>query len=247
MRPAPPLVRGNPRGICRSQRINRTGRGCSGSGRLSGGFTLIELLVVIAVVAILAGLVAGGIGHMRSRSQDVRCIAKLRNLSGMFNLYAVENDNYYPAVRLNDPTEANPAGDSWMMAMQRFMNFKFPEANTDSYLECPTARQLFPGGRARRTYAMNHAGTGNNTIRVRPADMRLPSQTILLVDGAYNAGDGSGDSFSSVGISDYSRNIDWRHNDGTHALFYDGHVDNIHRDDTERLERFLLNYMQRAN
>lgn len=223
------------------------GRAAAGARpwRKKRGFTLIELLVVIAVVAVLLTLVVGVISQVRVRSQGVRCMAKLRNVSGMFSLYALENDNYYPAVRQNNATEDLPQGESWMMVLQKFMNFKFPDANTDSYLECPTARETFPGQRARRTYAMNHAGTGNNTVPIRPDDLQMPGQTILLVDGSYNAGDGSGDSFSSVGISDYSRNIDWRHHGGTNALFYDGHVENIHHSETERLETLLLNYMKR--
>lgn len=210
------------------------------------GFTLIELLVSIAVVTILATFVVGGIDRLRTRSADLKCVSKLRSLGGMFHLYSLENDRYYPAVRMNNATDANPSGESWMMVIQNFMQLRFPRENQDSFLECPAARQQFPGGVARRNYAMNHAGTGNNTVPIRPEELLYPAQTVLLVDSAYNPGTaGTGDSFSSVGISDYQRNIDWRHSGGANVLFYDGHVENIPRADTEYLERILLNYIQR--
>lgn len=215
-------------------------------GSRAGGFTLVELLVSIVVVTILTTLAIGSIERLRSRSTDLKCVSKMRSLSGMFQLYALENDLYYPAVRMNNATETNPAGESWMMVIQNFMQIRFPKENQDSFLECPSAREQFPGGIARRNYAMNHAGTGNNTVPIRPDELRLPAQTVLLVDSAYNPGmAGSGDSFSSVGISDYPKNIDWRHSGGTHVLFYDGHVENVARADTVYLERILLNYMQR--
>jgi prepilin-type N-terminal cleavage/methylation domain-containing protein len=67
----------------------------AGPGR---GFTLIELLVVIAIIAILAAILFPVFAKAREKARQTACINNLRQLGKALNMYADQNDDYYPAA-----------------------------------------------------------------------------------------------------------------------------------------------------
>jgi prepilin-type N-terminal cleavage/methylation domain-containing protein/prepilin-type processing-associated H-X9-DG protein len=69
--------------------------------KLRRSFTLIELLVVIAIIAVLVALLLPALKQARNLAQAVVCGSQLRQNGQAFELYGLENNNYFPpAYRL---------------------------------------------------------------------------------------------------------------------------------------------------
>ena len=60
------------------------------------GFTLVELLIVIAIIGVLGGIVIGSISFSRSKAQDGRRAADMREIQIALALYYDVN-KVYPA------------------------------------------------------------------------------------------------------------------------------------------------------
>src|SRR5688500_5180281 len=65
-------------------------------GRVAPGFTLIELLVVIAIIAVLATLLARGLGPAKERGRRAQCIGNERQFIMAALVYAHDHNNLLP-------------------------------------------------------------------------------------------------------------------------------------------------------
>jgi len=76
--------------------------------RRKQAFTLIELLVVVSIIALLLSILLPSLGKAREQGRITKCIANLRQLGDVMNLYFGENRDWFPFEKRNWPE--NPAG-----------------------------------------------------------------------------------------------------------------------------------------
>jgi type II secretory pathway pseudopilin PulG len=76
------------------------------------GFTLVELLVVFVLVMFGMGLLLPTVGRIKGRGSVVQCLNNAKQLAFAADLYAVENNDLWPANGLSDAALnlANPPG-----------------------------------------------------------------------------------------------------------------------------------------
>jgi type II secretory pathway pseudopilin PulG len=151
--------------------------GTSRRSRLFSGLTLVELLIVISIVSLLTGILIPAMARARSLAQQVVCQSRLRQWGLAFEVYAGQNDNFYPHIDGRDRTSSDPqtAADmadyyfGWIDVLPPLMGQKpwreheyWHRPGLGTIFQCPAAI-LAPDGsytyRPRRTgyfsYAMN--------------------------------------------------------------------------------------------
>lgn len=62
-----------------------------------GGFTLVELLVVIAIIAILSVTAYVALGGQTEKARNSKRMQDLSSIQNALEIYAVDNNNKYPA------------------------------------------------------------------------------------------------------------------------------------------------------
>ncbi len=203
-------------------------------------FTLIEMLVVIAILALLAVMIVPGINRALSGARSTKCMSNLRQINLALTMYSLENRGYWPKPTGNYLNEGNPSV-SWQIAIQEFIQINFPKMNQDTVLLCPEARRTYPGGEARRSYALNSAGTNGQTSRSMGMILN-PSNTALVLDSGPTGG-GVGDGWHTFGINTYSTVAEFRHNEGLNILFVDGSVRQLPGREAAQLEEYVRNFI----
>ncbi|MBN2137135.1 MAG: prepilin-type N-terminal cleavage/methylation domain-containing protein [Sedimentisphaerales bacterium] len=143
----------------------------------SEAFSLVELLVVISIMSLLLGLLLPALSRIRAAARQTICQSRLRQWGFAFNVYAQQNDGYYPHIDGRDRTESTPKTDAeradyyfgWVDVLPPLLGEKAwrdydyrQKPDIDTIFQCPSAR-LAPDScykyRPRRTgyfsYAMN--------------------------------------------------------------------------------------------
>jgi prepilin-type N-terminal cleavage/methylation domain-containing protein len=185
--------------------------------RPTGGFTLIELLVVIAIISILAAVLFPVFARAREQGWKSGCLSNLHQLALSLKMYAQDwhdtnTKMYYTATY------------QWTAAVQPYVK------NYEIY-RCPSAPDIKDG------YSGLNLGYGINCFNFQdgyssfwygPPDVAIqdPISTIWLADccpvqggkGCYWVGSGA----NFVEPVPY---VDYRHNGGFCAVFYDGHAE----------------------
>jgi prepilin-type N-terminal cleavage/methylation domain-containing protein/prepilin-type processing-associated H-X9-DG protein len=231
------------------------------------GFTLIELLVVIAIIAILAALLFPVFAGAREKSRQTVCSSNLKQISGAFLLYEDDWDEsfpYYHRIQLAKAVNGCEFSCHWSPQLTRFiktasMDPKTPDTSSSSVFICPSDVTANGNG----SYAMNLnlgyallGGKSGNTLMgfrpndanaspVSPADVKNPSQTVLIYDTPSSPTDkGNPDWWGyqwsywrTARSGDLAEDLpeatsraaagDWlrpRHSKGNMVSFVDGHV-----------------------
>jgi prepilin-type N-terminal cleavage/methylation domain-containing protein len=194
--------------------------------RRTHGFTLIELLVVIAIIGILAALLLPALSAAREKGRQAACISNLKQIGLALEMYANDNDEYYPRpIGVADWGDPSPG---WMEQVFEYVKNK----NVYKCASYPYARHqtdycYFLTGRAAYIYggSSGFAATWRKLIRD-------PSVFILGGDTNFDWPSGEPDCdkddytnecmiWGTPASSHY-----WKahHKDGLNVLFADYHV-----------------------
>ena len=93
-------------------------------------------MIAIAIVAILAVLIAGAVGHLRSRAQRVQCMANLKSLCAATELYRQQHGQW-PQIVVD-----RSADDSGQQYAQQWIGALAPFGASAKTWICPSLQQL---------------------------------------------------------------------------------------------------------
>ena len=196
--------------------------------RACNGFTLVELLTVIAIIGVLAALVIGGMGQVRSKARAAECLGNLRQLGLSTILFSQTNQGKLPGV----------AAPRWDAAALQTLSGVNP-APYSNLLRCPsdliertTANPAEVRSYASNPTLFNFNGQFANTttwganppaanVGMTLNALSNPSRTVLLLErhdalNTYNSGSwlASGSIYNA-------------HDGGMNVVYADGHAARI--------------------
>ena len=189
------------------------------------GFTLVEILIVLTIIGILAAILLPVFNRARSSAYTATCASNLRQIGTAMRLYVNDSGGYYP-----DPSFYGFGGKcSWPDRIYSYLRspdiFVCPEADDLVYQSGCALVEINDEvtSPSKGGYDMTDLRNAPNqsTIRLSEQRLRRPANTILVFDGTgYSLSPLPADTVQSI----ITAGIPQRHNDGTNALFADGHT-----------------------
>jgi prepilin-type N-terminal cleavage/methylation domain-containing protein/prepilin-type processing-associated H-X9-DG protein len=87
-------------------------------------FTLVELLVVIGIIAILVAMLLPALQAARRQANTVKCLAQMQQFGSAFQIYAVENQGFWPMNlhTYSSPTAPTSRTKRWPDFIGKYLN-----------------------------------------------------------------------------------------------------------------------------
>jgi len=231
----------------------------------TSAFTLIELLVVITIIAILAAILFPVFARTRERARTTSCASNMRQIGTAIRIYVSDYDGKMPFMAYFN---------SWSGVLYRWCNVIYPDVNNRQIFSCPSNEVSYDPGDQPTRWRLPRLPDGGllDTSyfycfcipRTQPinyglregedeTNIRDVSNTIMLLDGYFFAGEGEGWNLLMywaplAGAVELSKWVNGelpttyfpdnitgaaimqrlhRHNDKMNACFVDGHVKTI--------------------
>jgi len=208
-------------------------------------FTLIEVLMVIAIISLLMAVLMPVLAKARQEGRAVMCLGNLRQLGIAAQLYADDNDGYYPIAYINDP---DPTDSLAVYVYWDFVHIKdldtlekhtepgllWQNDMIDSIQQCPSFKgsansdDPYTGYNYNTSY-IGHGASEAVTTPAKVTQVKKPSLCALFGDGEY--ADGANKFMRSPWKSEYDTfsfrtagTQGYRHNGKTNVAWCDGHV-----------------------
>ena len=188
------------------------------------GFTLIELLTVIAIIGILVAILIPTVGAVRESARSAACQNNLRQIHMAIFLYSEDHTGFFP-------DDNNGGGKTWAMEIASYLGYD-RHLDYKELLECPSKAGRIPNWQFwHSNYGMNYllvAYDGQDDRRLRFEQIRDPTR-ILLVHDWFGWG--------RISMPPEIRGNEGRqrevfiHGDRSNAVFVDGHVARLSRDE----------------
>jgi len=134
------------------------------------GFTVVELLIVVVVIAILSTITVVSYQGARTKAQNTRVIATVKNYADVLNAYHLANNQYpnvggdHVCLPANYPATAEFPLNSCEYDGGSYLNFVSPASSTNIVTELATVERSLPDA----SYGYTLKGfLGGSTERVR--------------------------------------------------------------------------------
>lgn len=215
-----------------------------------GGFTLVEIIAVVAIAAVLLALLVPKAQSSLESAKASKCAGNLRQLGAQTSAYIADNGFYPPMIM---QTNSVPVPGDFYEYIRN--------SPAKACAICPSAKFTgYRNGRPQEGYGGNPmvlvVSLNGNPPLLRPAQIRRPSEVILLTDGAQFAANGFALGMSTIWFGKFHggfqgnpsqadtpltdgdvlpggfwdpevSQIPLRHNGRANVLFCDGHVRSI--------------------
>ncbi len=211
------------------------------------GFSLTELLIVVALIAVVSALAFPIFSHARAKSRAATCINHLRATGIAFQVYINDCGQQIVTRRGGssrtggDLWPAELSGRGYLSEPQRSDGYRSMTGDDPKLLTCPAGS--LPANYSLTnwswyTYGLNLFTPGSKSVEVGKTQLSIrkissiaePSKFVLLADSASGA-----NNQQYFRISEGNAGIALRHGNRGHALFLDGHIEALTRQDAERL------------
>jgi len=145
------------------------------------GFTLIELLVIVAILALLAAMLMPVLGAAKEMARAAKVHAELYSLGTALEMYANEQQERYPPVRVNCNSDLR---DHWCQLPVELADGGYVPRGPDGGLAAAVEDEFHPG----HTY--KYAAPGPGLLNGGPGydhEIWVPDDfpTCLSPDGQY--------------------------------------------------------------
>jgi prepilin-type N-terminal cleavage/methylation domain-containing protein/prepilin-type processing-associated H-X9-DG protein len=183
------------------------------------GFTLVEMLVVLAVIAVLGGLVTGGVASAKKRVRTIECVNNMRQIGLAVALYCHDHDETFP--------QSQHQHNSWVGALET-------NSGRRAVYRCP----VDPDKTRVYSFAINDYVTKNpygasSLDYSSRSSIARPSDTMMFAEARTDMGGSDHFHFADSVDAGYSPaafegQVDVRRHQGAaNYLFVDGHLETL--------------------